>query len=72
MFHETGYNQGRKLKESPLHDIPFSWGISFAMVKIHVTGNSLLSPNLSSTVLSRCLYLRLTVGPNDTYQNERK
>lgn len=35
MFNETGYNQGRKLKESPLHDIPFSWGISFAVVKIH-------------------------------------
>ena len=69
MFTETGYNQGTKLEESPLHDIPFSWGISFALVKIHVTGlgNSLLSPNLSSTVLSRCSYLRLTVGPNDTY-----
>ena len=64
MFTETGYNRGRKLEESPLHDIPFSWGMSFAMVKIHVTG---LSPNLSSTVLSRCSYSLLTVGPNDTY-----
>ena len=43
MFTETGYNRGRKLEESPLHEIPFSWGMSFAMVKIHVTGLGIIA-----------------------------